>query len=356
MYKNRAWSIWIALAILTSVLVGCIAPASPAIEENATETLDTETLDEVNVAIVFISPLEEPWNLSLLSGFDRVIAEQPDGLTITYDYAENLFGAEAEQALRTFAETGKYEIIWAHSTFSDQVKNLYQEFPDIQWVLTGSGNEGFGENVYWLYMNVHEPAYLLGITAGMMTETDVVGVVAAYPTGDVNSDINGFIQGAKAANPETQVKVTYIESWFDPPKAKEAAAAQVAAGADFIYAERFGPFEACQELGCMAYGHLTDQEALSPEVVVSSAVALWDPAIMYILDEWQAHRESGEPFNAPTDFTRFLMKDGAGDIASFYDLADEMPVEVIMAVEEARTAIMAGELEVLLDEEMAVSE
>ena len=75
----------------------------------------------------------------------------------------------------------------------------------------------------------------------------MIGAVAAFPFPNVNLPLNGYIEGAKSVNPDVEAKVTYLESWFDPPKGRESAAAQLAAGADFIYAERFGPFEAVSE-------------------------------------------------------------------------------------------------------------
>jgi basic membrane lipoprotein Med (substrate-binding protein (PBP1-ABC) superfamily) len=70
--------------------------------------------------------------------------------------------------------------------------------------------------------------------------------------------------------------MAYIESWFDPPKGKQSALAQIAAGADFIYAERFGPFETAKEKGKLAFGHFVDQNSLAQDIVVSSTIARWD--------------------------------------------------------------------------------
>ena len=65
---------------------------------------------------------------------------QPYGLPITVDVTEGVWGADAELALREYAETGNHDIIWAHSSYSDQVKNLYQDYPEILWAVSGSGN------------------------------------------------------------------------------------------------------------------------------------------------------------------------------------------------------------------------
>ena len=80
--------------------------------------------------------------------------------------------------------------------------------------------------------------------AGGLTKSNVIGVVGGYPVPEVNRIANAFIAGAQAVNPDVEVKVSFINSWFDPATAKEAALAQIGAGADVLYAERFGVIEA----------------------------------------------------------------------------------------------------------------
>ena len=59
--------------------------------------------------------------------------------------------------------------------------------------------------------------------------------------------MNAFMAGAKEINPKVEFMVTFINSWFDPPKAKEAAFAMIDKGADVMYAERFGVSDAAKE-------------------------------------------------------------------------------------------------------------
>ena len=85
--------------------------------------------------------------------------------------------------------------------------------------------------------------------AGKLTKSNTIGTVAAMDIPEVARLTNAFCTGAKEVNPAVKCKVTFIGSFFDPPKAKEAALAQIAAGVDVIYAERFGVIEAAQEKG-----------------------------------------------------------------------------------------------------------
>jgi basic membrane protein A and related proteins len=312
---------------------------------------------QLDVAMIFLNTVEEPYNTSFLQSWERVTEEAPHGLEISVEYTENVSAQDAERVLRELADSGEFEMIWAHSTYSDAVKPLKDEYPEILWGFTGSGNEGLGGNAYWLDVFVHEPAYLMGIIAGSMTQSNVIGAVAAFPFPNVNAPLNGFIAGARSVNPEVEARVTYIESWFDPAKGRESAAAQIAAGADFVYAERFGPFEAvAEQADTYAFGHFVDQNSLAPDKVVTSAIARWDPSIMVAIDDWWRHTTEGAPYSAPTQRVVFGMSEGGSDIAPFHELESVVPADVQTAVEEAKAAILDGSLAVPMNEEPVESD
>jgi basic membrane protein A len=335
---TRKWFIVLSTVLAFSMLLlGCAGPAGqPAVKAPT----------ELKIALVLETAVESPWNTAFLQSLERVQQEKPHGLTISYDMTESVAMADAERVLRQYADSGKYQIIWAHSGFSDAVNVLKKQYPNLLWVVTGAGNDPVGENAYWIDAYLHEPSYLMGIIAGKMTKTNVLGVVAAYPFPNVNIQVNGFIEGAKSVNPNVDVKVTYIESWFDPPKAKESALAQIAAGADFILAERFGVFDAAKEKGIFAFGSQVDQYDVAPEVVLTSAVIRFDPALKYIIEEWWNHETQGKAYNAPTQAVIYFMKDGGSDIAPFHGNESKISKEALEAVQQAKAKIMDGSLKV----------
>jgi basic membrane protein A len=362
MFNIRKYgALLLLVAIVSSLVAGCGSTPSPTSAPAATTApgataapTAAESTGEVptvlNIAGVTITPIEEPWNTSWLQTIERLQAAKPHGLTINLDYTENVAPPDAERVMREYAESGKYQIIWGHSAYPDAVKALKDEYPDIVWALSGSGNEAFGGNAYLLDVSVHEPAYLMGMVAGMTTKTNIIGAVAAYPFPNVNGPLNAYIAGAKSVNPNIDVKTTFIESWFDPPKAKESALAQIAAGADFVYAERFGPFEAAQETGTLSFGQFFDQNSVAPDVVVSSTIARWDPDAMVLIDAWWDHVTKGTPYNAKKDRYMFSMAEGGSDLAPFYGFADKLPKDVVDAVTQAKSDIMSGKLVVPLNE------
>jgi basic membrane lipoprotein Med (substrate-binding protein (PBP1-ABC) superfamily) len=198
---------------------------------------------------------------------------------------------------------------------------------------------------------IHEPAYLCGVIAGRQTKTNTLGVVAAIPIGEVNRLVNAFTAGALSVNPDVKVKISYIGGWFDPPKAKEAAIAQIEAGADLIFAERFGVFEACREKGVLAFGNMSDQNELAPDVVITGPV--WDmyPTIKFAIemvkkDAWVA-MDLGE---------WSMMAKGGARLAPFHGFAEKLPSSVIQEVRDLEAKILNGTFRVPVDEQPPVAD
>lgn len=349
MLKKRFWGMIVFVLLFSLVFAAC-APATeapveePVAEEPVADAPAEELPTTVDFACITTNTVEQPWHTAFAQAFDRVAADAPYGLEINLVCTENVAPPDAERILRQYAETGEYEIIWAHSSYFEAVKVLAPEFPDIAWMFTGSGNEGVGGNAYWGDVFIHEPAYLAGIIAGFMTETNKLGAVAAFPFPNVNAPVNAFYDGALSVNPDVTFSVTYIESWFDPVKGKESASAQIAAGADIIYAERFGPFEAAQEGGVLAFGHFLDQASLAPDVVIASPMAMWDPNIRNIIEKWYDYTVNGVAFDAPMERIVFSYLDGGSTLSPYHGFDSIISQEAKDAVDAANEAILAGDL------------
>ncbi len=220
---------------------------------------------------------------------------------------------------------GEYDIIWQQGGFQQAVEAIHTKYPDILWVSAGAGNAPVGGNVYWVDIYSQEAAYLCGVIAGLMTKTNVISAVGAFPYPNINIPLNAYRAGARSVNPDIKFIVSYTEAWVDPVKAKEAGFAQIASGSDFIFCERFGVFGACQEKKKYAFGNMADLYSLAPDVVVTSAILRWDPLINYVIDEWWNHVTTGKPYDAPKGCTAYSMKEGASDIAPYHGFEDKIP-------------------------------
>ena len=342
MHRNKFYQILILLTMFTILLSACGSQATPIATTEKTST-------ELHVAAVLTVGPEQAWDKSFLESFQRVQAAQPHGLNIAdITYTENVFGDQAEEVMRTYAQTGDYDIIWANSSYSDQVKKLRLEFPEILWVVVGSGNEGMGGNGYFLFQHLHEPSYLMGMLAGSLTKTNVVGVVSTFPADDVNDVNNAFIAGAKSVNPDVKGKVTYIQSWYDPAKGAEAGNAQIAAGVDqmLMSAEAF---DVCTTQQIMCYAHYVDYFQTAPDAIVASAIMNFDPAINYIIDEWWSHKTTGEAYNAPMDPVWFTMAQGSSELSPYHNFDSIIPQDVKDLVNQKKQEILDGKFTVPLD-------
>ncbi|MEZ5936134.1 MAG: BMP family ABC transporter substrate-binding protein [Alphaproteobacteria bacterium] len=322
-----------------------LVATGPALAEDPTD---------LAIAGVLSAGTEAPWDGSFVASMEEVVAAKPHGLDIRFDYTENVY-ENAEQVFRTYAETGEYDIIFGDTAYADAIEVLKDEFPDILFVMSGSGNRGLGGNAYWVFIHAHEPAYAMGMLAGELTESNVIGAVSTFPAEDTNDQINAFFAGAKEANPEVQQKITYIQSWFDPAKSNEATTAQIAAGADMIY-QMSGAFEVCQEKQIGCFGNYVDMAEFAPESVVASTTISWVPHINWIIDEWWTVQTTDAAYDAPMEPKWFTWQEGSGDLVLNPGWKGGIPDDVKAKVEDVSTAIKSGEKTVELNIDEATSD
>jgi basic membrane protein A and related proteins len=321
----------------------------PAEEEMAEEAME---ITSVKVAIFHTGPRDEPWAQAIIQAFERVMEDPPHGLVIEYVDFEKVPIDDYEKFIRDVVETGEYDIHWIHdaSAGTDPVDTLIGEYPELIFPVTASNYYPVGGNGYWIQNYAHEPAYLCGIIAGQMTETNQIGMVAGFPYASVNHLLNAFVAGAQSVNPDVEFKNSYIESWWDPVKAKETALAQIEAGADIIFSERYGGFEAARDKGMLAFAAQADVHDLAPETIITAPLMYWDPSIANMIEVWYDHEMNGTAYAASADEpVFFLMKDGGSALAPLYNFEDSLPADVLASYEDVKAQIMDGSFTVELN-------
>ena len=291
---------------------------------------------------VFATPLEEPWD----GAIHAALTSAADDGEITYKHIDNLATSdEMERALRDIAENEQPEAIVGDAfAAEDAVRAVAKDYPDIAFAF-GSG-EGPQEPNLSVFDNwMQDPAYLAGMLAGGLTASDTIGVVGAMPIPEVNRIVNGFIKGVQDENPQATVKVSFINSFFDPAAAKQAANAQVAAGADVLYAERDGVIAAAEEADIPAIGMMVDQEEDAPEHVVTSL--LWD--VRPTIDAVVKQIEDGPQAVDLGEYS--FMKNGGSSIAEINtDIVGGVPDDLVEQVETKKEEIESGSYTVPVDE------
>lgn len=327
-------------------LRGLVALAAVVLLGTVLLSGDVRAEEKMKVAAIFSTPIEEPW----VNQVHVALLKAQKELGVEYKWAESVPSADYARVLREFARDGYTMITGDAFAAEDVTRRVAKEFPKIAFVF-GSG-EGTAEPNFSVYDNwIHEPAYLSGLIAGMMTKSKIVGSVAAMDIPEVDRLVNAFCQGAKDANKDVKCKVTFIGSFFDPPKAKEAALAQIGAGVDAIFAERFGVIEAAKEKGIIAFSNMSDQHELAPDTVVTGPV--WDlwPTIEVAIKQVKAGVYTAQDYG-----TFSFMAKGGATLAPFYGWEKKLPPDVLKAVEEKKAAILDGSFRVNVNESTPLNE
>ena len=198
------------------------------------------------------------------SGQDRA------GVEVTH--VEGIDPADAERVIRDFASQG-YDLIVAHSyDYGDAVARIAKDFPNV-YFLHGTA-EGHGANFANYDVPSHEGGYLVGMLAGALTKSNVIGIVNSFDIPSMVMVSEAFKLGVKETNPNAKVMETFVGAWNDAAKGGEAADAQIDSKADFIMAmgdhTGLGAIQAAQKRGVLAAGLYADQNAAAPDTVVTS--------------------------------------------------------------------------------------
>jgi basic membrane protein A and related proteins len=335
-----------AVAIAVLVLAGACAAGAPAVTSTATSTGGpggSPTPGKLSVFGAFATQIEEPWD----GVIHAALEEQKTAGAVDYTFTDDIgYSGGMTRTLQEAAEKNKPNIIFGDAFGNEEAaRSVAKQYPQIAFVF-GSGG-GPAEPNFSVFDNwIHEPAYLAGMLAGGLTKSNVLGIVGGYPVPEVNRITNAFIAGAQFVNPKVQAKVTFLNSWFDPAAAKEAALAQIDAGADVLYAERFGVIEAAKERGKLAVGNMSDQSSLAPEHVVTSVVWNMRPTVKYVLDQVRAGAYTAQDLK---DFS-MMAKGGASLAAINEKVTGGIPRDLVDKVNQRKGEIESGVFRVDINE------
>ncbi len=298
---------------------------------------------DITVFGAYATQIEEPWDGVIHSALE---AEATPGGSTTPSPMTSATPATWSACCARPPSRTRPDIIFGDAFGNEEaVRAVAADYPDIAFVF-GSGG-GPAEPNFCVFDNwIHEPAYLAGMIAGGVTESNVLGVVGGYPVPEVNRIVNAFIAGAQETNPDVDVKVTFLNSWFDPAAAKEAALAQVGAGADVLFAERFGVIEAAQENDLVAIGNMSDQQELAPDNVVTSVTWNMEPTVKYVIDQVIADSYTAQDLK---DFS-MVGKGGAALAPINTDIGGGIPADLATQVQQREGEIKAGTFRVDINE------
>ena len=299
--------------------------------------------DNVKVAAIYTLPVEQQW----ISRIHKALNSAKESGGIEYVYSENVSNTDYERVMREYAEQGVHLIVGEVFGLERAARKVANDYPEIAFLM-GSSFGPVAPNFSVFDNWIHEPSYLSGIVAGASTESNVIGMVGGYAIPEVNRLMHAFMDGARSINPDVKFLVNFIDSWYDPPKAKESAFAMMDAGADIMYAERFGVSDAAVERGIKAIGNVIDTSADYPNTILSSAIWHMEPTINRAIS-----KVADGTFEA-SDYGQYsFMGYGGGSLVLDESL---VPANVVSKVQEVEADIRAGMFRVNVNDARPVSD
>lgn len=150
-----------------------------------------------------------------------------------------------------------------------------KDFPDVKFEsITGYKRAA---NVATANARYYEGRYLAGVAAGRMTKSNIAGYVAGFPIPEVLQGLNAFTLGMRSVNPKAQVKVVWLNAWFDPPQERDAAMRLFDQGVDVIafHTGSTAVMKAAQDRGRWAVAYHSDMRQVAPDAQLVAVTHRW---------------------------------------------------------------------------------
>ena len=233
--------------------------------------------DPVKVGFVYVGPTgDHGWTYMHDIGRQAIVKELGDQVETTY--VENVkYGPDAERVMRQMALQG-VDIIFATSFgYMESMLNVAKEFPDVKFEhATGYKT---AENMSVYSSKFYEGRYVQGVIAGHMSKTGKACYIASFPIPEVIRGINAFYLGASSVNPDFDIDVVWVNTWYDPGKEADAAKVLIAQGADIITQHTDSPaaLQVADAAGVKAFGQASDMIMFAPNTQLTAILDLWGP-------------------------------------------------------------------------------
>ena len=319
------------------------AAIAAVLSVGALTTTTVAAAEKLKVAAIYTLPVEQQW----ISRIHKALNAAQDRGEIEYLYSESVANNDYERVMREYAEQGQQLIVGEVFGLERAARKVAKDYQDTAFLM-GSSFTPTAPNFSVFDNWIHEPSYLSGMVAGAMSKTNLIGMVGGYAIPEVNRLMNAFMDGAREVNPDVRFMVNFLDSWYDPPKAKESAFAMMDAGADIMYAERFGVSDAAVERGVKAIGNVIDTAADYPDTILASA--LWH--MEATIDKAIANVASGR-FEA-ADYGQYsFMAYGGGSLVMDSAL---VPADVLAKVKAREAELQDGLFRVNVNDARPVSD
>ncbi len=238
-------------------------------------TTTAQAADPLQIGFVYVTPVTDAgWTHQHDEGRKTVAAALGDKVTTTF--VENVpEGPDAERVIRDLARQGNKLIFTSSFGYMEPTLKVARDFPDVKFEsITGYKQAA---NVATANARYYEGRYLAGIAAGRMSKTHVAGYVAGFPIPEVLQGINAFTLGMRSVDPKAQVKVIWLNEWFNPPAERDAAMTLFNQDVDVIafHTGSTAVMAAAQARGKMAIAYHSDMRKVAPDAQIVAVQHLW---------------------------------------------------------------------------------
>ena len=326
--NKRTWIKALALgAVASAALLGC------AKKEEAPAAAAAAKAEPLKIAFAYVGPVGDGgWTFAHDNG--RKAIEKEFGDKVATSFVENVpESADAERVLRDLAGQGNKLIFGTTFGYMEPMLKVAADNTQIKFEHATGYKQAPNMRTY--DSRTYEGAYMAGIIAGKMTQSNTLGVVASIPIPEVIRNINSFTLGAQSSNPKVKTKVVWVNEWFNPPKETEAATSLINGGADVLFQNTDSPavLKTAQDKGKRAFGWDSDMTAYGPKAHLASAVINWGP--YYVA----ATRDALEGKWTGGGAVWWGVKEGAIDLVS---IADDVPADTKTRIDEVKKGLRDG--------------
>ena len=325
--KSFTFGKWLATSLMAATAaIGVSASASA---------------EAMKVGFVYLTnPGDHGWTYAHEMGRQDVEAHFGDKVVTTF--VENVpEGPDAARVIRELAKQGNQMIFTTSFGYMDPTLKVSKEFPDVKFDhITGykrSPNMATGN------IRFYEGRYVQGVVAGMMTKSNKIGYLGAFPIPEVIQGINAFAQGLRSVNKDAEISVVWVNSWYDPVKESDAAKVLIAEGADILAQHTDSPamLQTAEKAGVKGFGQSSDMHEFAPNAQLFASVNNWGP--YYISQIEKAMDGSWTTGEGPNHWAGNTWN-GIGDDYLVLTEFKNMPADVAAAAAAARDGIADGSL------------
>lgn len=290
--------------------------------------------DVTKVGFIYVGPVgDHGW--SYRHDIGRQSIEQELGEKVTTTFVESVAeGADAERVIRKLAATGHNLIYTTSFGYMNPTLKVAKKFPKVKFEHATGYKQGTNVSTY--SGRFYEGRAVIGTVAGMMTKSNIVGYIASFPIPEVVRGINAFTIAMRKVNPDAELKIIWVNSWYDPGKEGDAAKALIDQGADIItqHTDSPAPLQVAEQRGVFGFGQASDMSGFAPKAQLTAIVDEWGPYYVArtkaVIDgTWK----SGDTWAG--------LKDGMVVISPY---GDAVPQNVRDAADAVKNGIISGDV------------